>query len=255
MAKFERRAEWIWRRRGLGEVPFSSASPRLTEETNRYVYFRHLVDVPGDIAEASAYCSADGRYQLFVNGRLVGRGPARCTPAWQYMDRYDLAPYLQPGRNVIAALAHSYGRHTAWYELPSWEQLRAFGCGGFFLQGDVIATGVGSTASPIWLDTSDGWRCLLSSAWQRDVPSGSLGFVEYYDARQAPVGWTGLDFDDSAWEMAENLRVPGRNYAGDVVPFPVMIPSDIPPLTEAPRLAEAIVRVAEVENAPPAADI
>jgi len=255
VAKFERRAEWIWRRRGLGEVPFGTASPLLAEEANRYVYFRYGFDIPGAIAEAHIYCSADGRYQLFVNGQRVGRGPARCNPAWQYMDRYDLTPYLHPGPNVIAALAHSYGRHTAWYELPSWEHVRAFGCGGFFLQGDVVIAGADAAASPIRLDTNETWRYLEADAWQRDVPAGSLGFVEYYDARQSPRDWTGLDFDDSTWGLAENLRVPGRNYAGDVVPFPIMIPTDIPPLNEMPRLAETVVRVAEIENAPPAPDV
>ncbi|MBK8034803.1 MAG: hypothetical protein IPK17_35930 [Chloroflexi bacterium] len=81
------------------------------------------------------------------------------------------------------------------------------------------------------------------------MPAGSLGFIEIYDARLAPVGWTEVDFDDSDWEYAECLRVAGRNFAGDVIPFPVMIPSDIPRLIEVPRWAEAVVRVAEVTNA------
>ncbi|MBK8027480.1 MAG: family 78 glycoside hydrolase catalytic domain [Chloroflexi bacterium] len=51
-----------------------------------------------------------------------------------------------------------------------------------------------------------------------------------------------------------SLRVPGRNFAADVVPFPVMVPTDIPPLTESLRLPEAIVRVAEVAHAPGALD-
>ncbi|MCK6576920.1 MAG: glycoside hydrolase family 78 protein [Anaerolineae bacterium] len=247
MRKFDRRAEWVWRRRGLGEISFGTASPRLIEETNRYIYFRRVFDlgVLNSSARAAAHVSADGRYQLFVNGQRVGRGPARCNPAWQYVDPYDLTPYLRPGRNVIAALAHSYGRHTAWYELPSWEQVRAFGCGGFFFQGEVTtADGV------IRLDSGEDWRCLDSPAWRRDVPSGSLGFIEIYDARLAPVGWTDADFDDFAWEWAEPLRVPARNNAGDILPFPVLIPTDIPPMTEALRRAEALIRVAEVENAP-----
>ncbi|MBK8027479.1 MAG: hypothetical protein IPK19_40365 [Chloroflexi bacterium] len=138
MTKFERRAEWIWRQRGLGAIAFSTASPWLAEETNRYVTFRRRFDLPGAVTQALAHVSADGRYQLFVNGQFVRRGPARCNPAWQYVDPIDLAPYLRPGPNVIAALAHSYGRHTAWYELPSFEHIRAFGCGGFFLQGEAV---------------------------------------------------------------------------------------------------------------------
>ncbi|MBI4790615.1 MAG: alpha-L-rhamnosidase N-terminal domain-containing protein, partial [Chloroflexi bacterium] len=127
MQHFNRRAEWIWRPRGLTGVGFSAAAPRLPEETNRFVYFRRVVEIGDAIQSASVHVSADGRYQLFVNGQRIGRGPARCTPAWQYVDPYDLAPHLHPGRNVIAALAHSYGRNTAWYELPSWDHARAFG--------------------------------------------------------------------------------------------------------------------------------
>ncbi|MBI4788983.1 MAG: family 78 glycoside hydrolase catalytic domain, partial [Chloroflexi bacterium] len=165
--------------------------------------------------------------------------------AWQYVDPYDLAPHLHPGRNVIAALAHSYGRNTAWYELPSWDHARAFGCGGFFLQGDVI-----TASQTVRLDTDDSWRCLTSEAWQRDAPSGSLGFMEYYDARRAPDGWTNVDGDDSNWERAEILRVPGRNYADDVVPFSVLVPRDIPYLFETMRLPRAVLTTGEVANVP-----
>lgn len=255
MEKFDRRAEWIWRRRGIGEVGFNTASPRLAEESNRYVYFRHAFTVSGDVTGAEVLVSSDGRCQLFVNGNFVGRGPARCSPALQYMDRYDLTPYLRPGRNVLAALVHSYGRHTAWYELPSWEHLRAFGCGGFFLQGEVVSAQANSLPSTIRLDTNATWRCRESAAWQRDVPAGSLGFVEIYDSRQAPVGWQDLEFDDSDWDAAEVLRTPGRNFAGDVIPFPVMIPSGIPALREELRKPEALVWTAEVRNASLAADV
>lgn len=246
MSKFERRAEWVWRQRGLTAVPFGTANPRIAEEANRYVYFRCEVVLDGPVDEAIVQVSADGRYQLFVNGERVGRGPSRCQPAWQVMDSYDLAPYLRPGRNVVAALVHSYGRHTAWYELPGWEQARAFGCGGFFLQGGVAGKAI---------DTGDSWRYREADAWQRDVPSGSLGFIEIYDARREPAGWQTADFDDENWQTPEILRVPGRNYAGDIVPFPVMVPRTIPPLHEELRLPEAIGRVGEVQNALLAEDI
>jgi len=250
MRRFNRRAEWIWRYRGLGEPSFLDATPPYEEEANRYVYFRTVFEIEDQVGEAPIHVSADGRYQLFVNGRLVGRGPARCNPAWQYVDPYDLAPYLRPGRNVIAALVHSYGRPTSWYELPLWEPARAFGCGGFFLQGDVVTMG-----GTVRLDTGDSWRHLVSEAWQRNAPVGSLGFVEIYDARQAPGGWVEAEFDDSDWEAAEVLRVPGGNFSGDVVPFPVLVPRDIPHLFEAVRFPRAVLSYGEVANAPEAPEI
>ncbi len=47
--------------------------------------------------------SADNRFVLFVNGIRVGDGPARGDLThWRY-ERFDLAPLLRPGQNVVAA--------------------------------------------------------------------------------------------------------------------------------------------------------
>lgn len=250
MKRLEHRAEWIWRRRGLSKLPFAGGSPPYAEELNRFITFRKVVEVEKEARVARVHVSADGRYQLFVNGRLVGRGPARSTPARQTADPYDLTPYLRPGRNVIAALVHSYGRLTSWYELPRWEPARAFGCGGFFLQGDII-----TPAGAICLDTGESWRYRNTDAWQRDTPGCSLGFVEIYDARRAALGWAEADFDDAGWDTAEVLRVPGRNFADDVTPFPVLVERDIPPLFEEIRRPAALLTQGEVANAPAGRDV
>lgn len=47
--------------------------------------------------------SADNRYKLFVNEKLVSLGPARGDLThWNY-ETVDLAPFLREGRNIIAA--------------------------------------------------------------------------------------------------------------------------------------------------------
>lgn len=235
--RFPRRAEWIWRERPLRPPGFSDAPPPAAEEANRWVYFRKLFVLDAAPRAAAVHVSADGRYRLFVNGRAIGRGPARGAPHEQCVDPYDLAPYLAAGHNVLAALVHSYGRTTAWYELPRGEAARAFGCGGFFVQGEVVLAD-----GRIRLDTDASWRHLVSEAWKRDVPSGSLGFVEVHDARKEPAGWTEPGFDDASWKRSQVLRVSGLNFSSDVVPFPVLVPRDIPPLASEERDAQTIAR-------------
>jgi len=248
--RFTPRAEWIWRRRGLSNLPFFPDNTLAAKESNRYVYFRKKIAISGDITDARVFASADGRYQLFVNGTFVGRGPARCNPEWQAVDPFDLKRFLRTGENVIAALVHAYGRDTSWYELPQWEQRRAFGCGGFFLQGDIKSdTGV------IAVDTNAAWRYQLAEAWQRDVPAGSLGFVEYFDARKEPRRWQQVDFDDTAWPAAEVLRVRGRNSNADVVPFPMMVLRDIPHLLEEMRYPTKVLTCGEVRDATHLSDV
>jgi len=68
-------ANWIWYE---GEV-----SPR-----NFYLYAKKEVEVPAPVKRAEFNCSADSRYQLFINGILIGRGPARSDPRWQSYDTY-----------------------------------------------------------------------------------------------------------------------------------------------------------------------
>ncbi len=242
---FSRRAEWIWRPRQLDGPTFATEGFRVGEEANRYVYFRLTIQVSGTVTSAHCLASADGRYRLHVNGVPAGCGPCRCSPLLQSLDDYDLAAYLQPGRNVIAVLAHAYGRHTAWYELPGWEHGRAFGCGGFFLQGEVV-----TESSHVRLDTGPHWRCLESAAWRRDVPSNSLGWMEHYDARRAPSGWTDTSYDDHAWPAAQVLRLPGRNFSGDVVPFGAMLPRRIPPMRETLSAPARVIAIHEVVETP-----
>ncbi len=70
--------------------------------------------------------SADNRYQFFVNGRRVGEGPSRGDLLhWRY-ETYDLRPYIQEGKNVIAAIVWNYGIDKPW----SQESYRL----GFLLQ-------------------------------------------------------------------------------------------------------------------------
>jgi multidrug efflux pump subunit AcrB len=101
-----RKAEWIWRPRpglrSFSGLPFTS--PDYEQDRNLYVYFRRALHLDSVPSRATAHVSADGRYKLFVNGALVGRGPARCDPLWQCYDSYDLAPHLRTGANVIAIL-------------------------------------------------------------------------------------------------------------------------------------------------------
>jgi hypothetical protein len=61
---------------------------------NRYVYFRRTFSLERDAHNAFVFVSADGRYQLFVNGHRVRRGPSRCHPtdlhcALSYAGQYD----------------------------------------------------------------------------------------------------------------------------------------------------------------------
>ncbi|MGA8741516.1 MAG: alpha-L-rhamnosidase C-terminal domain-containing protein [Terracidiphilus sp.] len=73
------------------------------------LHFRRTVDLPSIPASYVVRVSADNRFILYANGHRIGDGPARGDLAhWRY-ERFDLAPYLQKGHNLITATVWNFG--------------------------------------------------------------------------------------------------------------------------------------------------
>jgi len=192
------RAEWIWCK---GEP----------QPKNFYLYVRKDFELPSKTKSAKVLVAADSRYILFVNGKYVNRGPARCDRRWEYYDEWDIAKYLKPGKNVIAALIHHYGEWTFSYML---------GRGGFLCQADIEC----ANGKTVRLQSDKTWKVEASKAWTRRKfrMSTQLEFSEIYDARKAPNGWTSIDFDDSNWQKPVLIGKPPCE------PWSRLVPRDIP---------------------------
>jgi hypothetical protein len=231
MSNFRRRGEWVWIREpaAVTAMFFSDRDTRCEEDRNRYTYFRRSFELPGAVGSAPVWISTGGRYQLFVNGTLVGRGPDRCHPEYQHVDSYDIAPHLYPGRNAVCVLVHTYGTDMSWYVRPPALAREAFGCGGFFFQGEVPTA---TEEGPVVLDTgTGGWRFLVSTAWNPATAGGGPGFAEDFSFPAETAGWKGAELDDGAWSQpvmqVSTLRLGQTTYR----PFPRMV---------APRAAKLI---------------
>ena len=85
-----------------------------------WALFRREFDLSGDeVEEASGIVSANTRYNLYVNGTLVRRGPAPFDPRLQESYPVELKPYLKEGKNVIGALVCYFGRPMRAFEESS----------------------------------------------------------------------------------------------------------------------------------------
>ncbi len=243
--KFKRRAEWIWVKGSVKKQDYilHTKPNDLSNYVNSYVHFRIEIQLQDSFSAEPFYISADGRYKLYINGKMIGRGPARCHPEKQYVDCYDINPYLQKGSNTIAVLVHTYGKDMSWYELPSRLQLDFFGCGGFFCQGDIL-----TNEQKLILDSGSQWKYRESEAWFRDGPYCGTGFTEYYDFNKSLPGWNLPNYKASDWFSPEILRTPFPLGGTDIVPFPCLVQRDIPFLEEAFIYPEIVLRTAEVEE-------
>jgi alpha-L-rhamnosidase len=183
-----------------------------------------LADVPGTV---STRITADSRYVLWVNGREVGRGPARSQPLRQRYDEYDLAPYLVTGMNAIAVLTTYYGQAT-----PFW--MPAPGGGTLGRDGVLVFE---ADLGPETLVSDARWRSVRSPAWTQPAAlSGPPSVpVEVCDARLLPAEWTHADFDDSSWPSATVLAAGHVGSMGrsrpPTYPYGRLLPRGISQLT------------------------
>ena len=73
------------------------------------LHFKHGLTLGAVPASYVVRVSADNRFVLFVNGTRVGDGPARGDLThWRY-ERFDLAPLLRAGENLITATVWNWG--------------------------------------------------------------------------------------------------------------------------------------------------
>ena len=175
--------------------------------------------------QVEAWISADRHYRLYINGRLVSRGPTdpgadypggknQGNTALYYCDYRDLTAYFHPGVNVIAVEVFAA-------QLGSW--YGSSGHPGLFFQAKITRP----DRSVIALQADETWRAAAGSY----LATGRDG-VSYLPA-QEPVGWKRAGFDDAHWPACE----PTAAY------WPNLQTSQIPPLREFPYPLKRLVRV------------
>jgi len=133
--------------------------------------------------------SADNRFILYVNGQRVGDGPARGDLThWRY-EKFDLAPFLKPGGNLITATVWNWGVLAPVAQFSDRTafllESEATGPGG-------ISTGVGLPGT----DKGDGWLVEVEPGHTplgRDTVSFkdymAAGPGEQIDAAKYDWGW------------------------------------------------------------------
>jgi len=120
------RGNWIWcdppgQPRFIGGM--DATGPERPEAHGLFRKTFELIQAP---ASAPARITADSRYLLYVNGQEVFRGPIRSQPRRMFYDWFDLAPYLRPGKHVIAVYVKYYGKAKSFW-MPAWKILFSSG--------------------------------------------------------------------------------------------------------------------------------
>jgi alpha-L-rhamnosidase len=172
------------------------------------LHFRRTLSLAAVPARYVVRVSADNRFILFVNGKRTGDGPARGDLGhWRY-EKFDLAPLLKAGDNLITATVWNWGVFAPVAQMSDRT--------AFLLESE--ATGNASISTP------DGWLVEEEPGhWPLDRTSVTLkeyfasGPGEEIDAAKYDWGWDAATVAGGKWvKPGDPMRdsiFPGTNKA------------------------------------------
>ena len=216
------------------------AHPTASPNDYGVFHFRRTFSLEEKPASFVVHLSADNRYRFFVNGTSVCLGPARGELFHWRFETVDIAPWLVPGRNVIAAVVWNFGALKPFAQVS----LRT----GLIVQGD--------TAREQVVNTDGTWKVTKDEAYS---PSGVaprpvdqfmvVGPGDRVDGHAYPWGWQETDFDDAAWQKPQSLGLGFPHGVGTDVDW-WLVPRSIPLAEEVPQRLAAVRRTLGVDVAP-----
>lgn len=139
---------------------------------NKFVWFKKYFYL-GEFDYAQIKITAETRYELYINERFIGKGPARSWDFEYSYDTYDLTSYLKKGKNLLSILVHHFG-------ISTFQSIE--GSAGLLCEIEVRNK---KKKSVIASDST--WKCAEDIRFERYAPrltSCQLAFCEIYDAKK-----------------------------------------------------------------------
>jgi alpha-L-rhamnosidase len=183
---------------------------RESADEDDYSYYRKRFFLKDqEIERATLYVTAVHKYELYLNGRLIGTGPAYHYPPYQYYNAYDVTAYLvAKSENVFALFNHWFGGGQGRPRSKRGIILKAI---VEYRDGSRTIAGTDGT----WKQQrADGW--VLGQLPRNDE---GVGYVEVIDAARLIPDWYLPAYDDSGWDEAVEIGPqPTPPWTGKLTP-------------------------------------
>lgn len=171
--------------------------PGFTEEASRpSPIFRKEFQTRKKIAKATAYITAHGLYEAYINGKRIG--DAHLTPGWtsyhkrlQYQS-YDVTDLLRQGENAVGAILGN-----GWYrgDIGFSKSYNFYGKDIALLMQVNIKYTDGSTEI---IATDNSWKSSTGEITYSEIYHG-----EIIDARKAKTDWNQPSYNDNNWSSVK----------------------------------------------------
>ncbi len=186
-----------------------------SETQNIHTFFRKEIKVEEKaIRKAKLFITADDLYKLYINGDMVGEGPAQSYPHAYNYNCYDVTDLLKNGTNTIAVHVYYQGLFNIYM---------------------ISADNLSGMIAELHIEYQDGEKDLIVTdrSWQYTecdayTPSKILGhqtlFSEDIDMSKLEYGWKENGYDTASWS---NAIVAAKPYPSEYN----LAPQITPPVT------------------------
>ncbi len=221
----------VWSKRGLWPARWIGI-----EAETPFVAAYKLSFRLGQTSRFRFHVSADERYEFYLNGELVGRGPERGDAEnWAFE---SFAVELEAGEHLLVARVWSLGDKAPGAQISVGH---GFLLGAETLGGDEIELHTG--VAP-WTG-----KRLNGTEWQNPLCAMYAGWNEIVRAAEFPWGWQGGAGDD--WTTPEvgphGARVGSQ---AEFSRYHRLRPASLPPMLDVPRDVGVIRHVSSFESRP-----
>jgi alpha-L-rhamnosidase len=191
--------------------------PELAMSEHAVVHFRKSFEIEKVPDTFLIHVSADNHYRLFLNGRYLNRGPARGDINHWFYESIDIAPYLNSGKNVLAAEVINWGPKRSF---TYFSQITSF-----LVQGNSKNEELVNTLGGKWKSYHNKAYSPQIVDWIFDKTSIDFGLyvcnpTDRIDGHKYPWGWEKTDFDDTKWPAAvwaDNSGTRNTQHAGGIL--------------------------------------
>lgn len=196
-------------------------------------HFRKSFDLAAKPEKFVIHVSADNRYRLFVNGQAVCFGPARGDLRHWYFETIDIASFLKPGKNLLAAVVWNFGDQMPVAQMSDKT--------AFILQGN--------SDTEKLVNTDESWKVIKNESYSILTPDHAklqtyivVGPGDNVDGNKYPWNWQEITFNDSKWLSAKTLGNGRAKGLGTGAEWD-LIPRDIPFMEETIQRFGSIKRI------------
>jgi alpha-L-rhamnosidase len=215
------------------------ASPTTEGGESGVFSFRKELTLSSVPAHFWVHVSADNRFLLHVNGKYVAEGPARGDLFHWRFETVDLAPFLQQGSNVLAAMVWNFGELAPVAQMSNRT--------AFLMQGD------GETEAAV--NTGKDWRVRREAGRAAQMGDGKGGYYaagspEKIDGRLLDWSWDQPKTGSADWEAPRLLAFAATREALDAPSHWELVQDSLPAMEHRLVDAGAVVHAAGVASPP-----